>query len=195
MRRTSITTFVAALSLALTAVAALSNCAASGEGTAASAAGTAGTAGTAGSGGSAEVGGSAGTGPDFDATVDGGGGVAGSGGASTTEDAMADSSPPPSDGPATIDARDEITVVAPDANDAGDVLDPSVVAMMRKVADWQLVQPGINEFDWIHGAMWTGIFATYQTTGDVKYRDAVRSWGQSHNWGLAGAGADNQCAA
>jgi rhamnogalacturonyl hydrolase YesR len=83
----------------------------------------------------------------------------------------------------------------PDASDGGGPLDPSVIAMMRKVADWQLTQAGLDGFDWIHGAMWTGLFATYQTTGDVKYRNAVSTWGQGHNWALAGGGADNQCAA
>ncbi|MDP8999325.1 MAG: glycoside hydrolase family 88 protein [Myxococcota bacterium] len=83
-----------------------------------------------------------------------------------------------------------------DGTSAG--LDPSVLAIMRKVADWQLQQAGINAIDWIHGAMWTGILATYQVTGDVKYRDAAKGWGQNNNWSLTGGvttNADNQCAA
>ncbi len=77
-------------------------------------------------------------------------------------------------------------------------LNPSVLAMMRKVADWQLGQGGVNGIDWIHGAMWTGILATYQATGDAKYLTAVKTWGQASNWSLAGGittNADNQCAA
>jgi unsaturated rhamnogalacturonyl hydrolase len=81
---------------------------------------------------------------------------------------------------------------------AGKVLDPTVLAIMRKVADWQLMQGGTGAIDWIHGAMWTGIFATYQVTQDVKYRDAANAWGQSNRFGLGGGvttNADNQCAA
>jgi unsaturated rhamnogalacturonyl hydrolase len=83
------------------------------------------------------------------------------------------------------------------ADDSGP-LNPSVLAMMRKVADWQLAQPGVNAIDWIHGAMWTGILATYQATGDAKYLNAAKAWGQANNWSLAGGittNADNQCAA
>jgi rhamnogalacturonyl hydrolase YesR len=46
--------------------------------------------------------------------------------------------------------------------------------------------------------MWTGIFAAYQVTHDVKYQDAVKNWGQANNWDLSGGvttNADNQCAA
>jgi rhamnogalacturonyl hydrolase YesR len=77
-------------------------------------------------------------------------------------------------------------------------LNANVLAMMRKVADWQLGQGGTGAIDWIHGAMWTGIFATYQATGDAKYLAAVKAWGQAANWGLGGGvttNADNQCAA
>jgi rhamnogalacturonyl hydrolase YesR len=70
--------------------------------------------------------------------------------------------------------------------------------MMTKVADWQLQQGGINAIDWIHGAMWTGIMATYQATGDAKYLAAVKAWGQANNWSLSGGvttNANDQCAA
>jgi unsaturated rhamnogalacturonyl hydrolase len=99
--------------------------------------------------------------------------------------------------------------VTPDAGAAGSPMDAStdapvgplnagVLAMMRKVADWQLTQDGLDAIDWIHGAMWTGIFAAYQATGDAKYLTAVKAWAQAANWGLGGAvttNADNQCAA
>lgn len=70
--------------------------------------------------------------------------------------------------------------------------------MMRKVADWQLAQGGVDAIDWIHGAMWAGIMATYQATGDAKYLSAVKAWGQANSWGLSGGvttNADNQCVA
>jgi rhamnogalacturonyl hydrolase YesR len=108
-------------------------------------------------------------------------------GAQATTDGMA--TPPPDD--AGTDAT------AP-TDGASGVSDPSVLAMMRKVADWQLLQGGISGIDWIRGAMWTGIFATYQVTQDVKYRDAAVTWGQTNNFGLSGGvttNADNQCAA
>jgi rhamnogalacturonyl hydrolase YesR len=75
------------------------------------------------------------------------------------------------------------------------VLDPEVVAIMRRVADWQIPRAGTSK-DWIHGAMWTGIMATHITTKDPKYLDAVKTW--AAGWGLTGGAAargDNQCAA
>jgi rhamnogalacturonyl hydrolase YesR len=102
------------------------------------------------------------------------------------------------DGSQGIDATDGGAVMSPDAADGSTALDPSVLAIMRKVADWQLQQGGINAIDWIHGAMWTGIFATYQATRDVKYLNAAKTWGQTNNWSLSGGvttNADNQCAA
>jgi hypothetical protein len=52
-----------------------------------------------------------------------------------------------SDGAPTMSAPDGTT----DGANGG--LDPGVLAIMRRVADWQLLQPGINAIDWIHGAM------------------------------------------
>jgi unsaturated rhamnogalacturonyl hydrolase len=75
-------------------------------------------------------------------------------------------------------------------------LSPTVIAQMRKVADWQLPRVGTSK-DWIHGAMWTGIFATYEVTQDQKYLDAIKTWA-GPNWSLTGganARGDNQCAA
>ncbi len=187
MPRTRSLTLAARLSLSMTVVVALSNCSASDEPP------TQNPVGSGGSGGRPEMGGSAGSVPDFDGAA-GGGGVAGAGGSQVSDDAGPDSPAPTTDGSPTADARDGTTIVTPDASEGG-VLDPSVVAVMRRVADWELMQGDLNGFDWIHGAMWTGLFATFQTTGDVKYRNAITAWGQSHNWGLAGGGADNQCAA
>jgi rhamnogalacturonyl hydrolase YesR len=127
---------------------------------------------TAGSGGADGTGGSAGAGgalPDASGT-----------GGSSASDASADTTLPPGDGGIGTD---------------GGTLKPDVVAIMRKVADWQLPRAGGSK-DWIHGAMWTGIMATYLTTRDPKYINAIKTW--AGNWGLdggAGARGDSQCAA
>jgi unsaturated rhamnogalacturonyl hydrolase len=76
------------------------------------------------------------------------------------------------------------------------VLNPDVVAIMRKVADWQLPLAGGSK-DWVHGAMWAGIMATYTTTKDPKYLQAIKNWAGA-GWTLTGGAAargDNQCAA
>jgi len=116
----------------------------------------------------------------------------------TGGDGSADS-PVPAPGLDASQKSDGAPAIFDGATDgASGQLDPGVLAIMRRVADWQLMQPGINAIDWIHGAMWTGIFATYQVTQDVKYLNATRTWGQTNNWGLTGGvttNADNQCAA
>jgi rhamnogalacturonyl hydrolase YesR len=107
---------------------------------------------------------------------------------------------PASDGGTPVDMGGGQPDVAPPTDTGTDGPPPNVNAMivdqMRKVADWQLPRAG-GAKDWIHGAMWTGIFATYQTTKDVKYLNAVKSWAGA-GWTLsggAGARGDNQCAA
>jgi rhamnogalacturonyl hydrolase YesR len=75
-------------------------------------------------------------------------------------------------------------------------LSPVVLAQMRKVADWELPRAGASK-DWIHGALWTGVFATYEVTKDDKYLSAIKTWAGA-GWGLTGGAAargDNQCAA
>ena len=67
---------------------------------------------------------------------------------------------------------------------------------MRRVADNALTNPGADK-DWIHGAMWTGIMATYQLTHDAKYLAAIKAWAGA-GWTLANGAAsrgDDQCAA
>jgi rhamnogalacturonyl hydrolase YesR len=56
---------------------------------------------------------------------------------------------------------------------------------MRKVADWQLAQPGWDSYNsWKHGALFAGVMATYQTTLDQTYYNAAVSWATTHNWQL-----------
>jgi unsaturated rhamnogalacturonyl hydrolase len=101
----------------------------------------------------------------------------------------------PDNGPTPEVAPDTGVTPPPDAGPPG-ALSATVIAQMRKVADWQVPRAGVAK-DWIHGAMWTGIFATYQVTKDQKYLDAIKSWAGA-GWALsggAGARGDNQCAA
>jgi unsaturated rhamnogalacturonyl hydrolase len=80
--------------------------------------------------------------------------------------------------------------------------DPEVTAIMIEVADWQLDRFGDSTASgWGEGAMWTGIMATYYTTGEERFLDAALSWGEANNWELGEmsgsyfTNADNQCAA
>jgi unsaturated rhamnogalacturonyl hydrolase len=75
-------------------------------------------------------------------------------------------------------------------------LSPTVLQSMRQVADWQLAA-GAGAKDWIDGAFWTGVLATYKSTNDAKYLTAIKNWAGA-GWGLnggAGARGDNQCPA
>ena len=55
----------------------------------------------------------------------------------------------------------------------------------RKVADWELArsQPFFDR-TWTWSVLYTGFMAASQSTGDPKYRDAMRSMSQSFNWSL-----------
>jgi rhamnogalacturonyl hydrolase YesR len=121
--------------------------------------------------------------------------------AAVEEDARAPALPEPEPEPAleagpALDAGVDAPPPVLDAGrDAPGTLDPDVVSIMRKVADWQLPRAGTSK-DWIHGAMWTGIMATFVTTRDAKYLDAVKTWaGDGSLTGGAAARGDNQCAA
>jgi unsaturated rhamnogalacturonyl hydrolase len=82
---------------------------------------------------------------------------------------------------------------------ASDEFSPdSITAIMRKVANYRLKNGGasINAL-WEGGAYFTGVMAIYRHTGDQQYLDAIKAWGQAHNWqpnGGTGAGnPDDQC--
>src|SRR4051794_33464561 len=55
-----------------------------------------------------------------------------------------------------------------------------VVALMRKVGDWQIANlaPPRKQFpnDWIRSAFYTGVMALYDTTKDQKYLDNAIAW-------------------
>jgi rhamnogalacturonyl hydrolase YesR len=66
---------------------------------------------------------------------------------------------------------------------------PAIIATMKRVCDWQLANPvsfnAKNENDWARAAFYTGVTATYKTTGDKKYLDATTAWSESFQWKLA----------
>ena len=66
---------------------------------------------------------------------------------------------------------------------------PFIANVMKRVCDWQLANPvsfnAKNENDWARAAFYTGVIATYQTTGDTHYRDAATAWAESFHWKLA----------
>jgi unsaturated rhamnogalacturonyl hydrolase len=65
----------------------------------------------------------------------------------------------------------------------------NITLSMKKVADWQLANPVSfnveNKNDWARAAFYTGVMATYRTTGDKKYLNAATAWSESFNWKLA----------
>jgi unsaturated rhamnogalacturonyl hydrolase len=74
----------------------------------------------------------------------------------------------------------------------------SITKIMRKVANYRLKNgaAGINNI-WEGGAYFTGVVAIYRHTKDQQYLDAIKAWGQAHNWQPAGGtgqgNPDNQC--
>lgn len=58
-----------------------------------------------------------------------------------------------------------------------------VVSVMRRVADWQLANLGPKQKDdWIRSTFYTGVMATYRTTGDARYLDEAIKWGDAVHW-------------
>ena len=50
----------------------------------------------------------------------------------------------------------------------------SILKVANAVADWQLANPyGRADWDWTEGALWTGMIAHVQTTGEEKYHRAM----------------------
>jgi unsaturated rhamnogalacturonyl hydrolase len=68
---------------------------------------------------------------------------------------------------------------------------------MEKVADWQIRQLGGSAAKtWIESTFYAGLMATYRTTHQAKYLDAVDAWGKANQWtlGPGRTNADDQCA-
>jgi unsaturated rhamnogalacturonyl hydrolase len=115
-------------------------------------------------------------------STSGGGGLGGSGGGAAAGSSVTDAD-------VSTDA-DASAVAVPNAD---------VIAVMKKVADWQLKRLGTSTANsWVEGAMWTGMLALYDVSKDAKYLDATRAWGSANAYQLLNApttNADNQCAA
>ncbi len=59
-----------------------------------------------------------------------------------------------------------------------------IISIMRMTADWQLANPYYNksEIDWHYGALWTGVRALYELTGDDRYKNEMINVGQAADW-------------
>jgi rhamnogalacturonyl hydrolase YesR len=79
--------------------------------------------------------------------------------------------------------------------DAGTKAD--VLAIMQKVADWQIAQLGTTTAKtWIESTFYAGLMATYRATEQMKYLQRVETWGTANSWTLGPrqTNADDQCA-
>lgn len=67
---------------------------------------------------------------------------------------------------------------------AADPPDPAaVLPVLRRVADWQIANPGRHATtDWTQGAMFTGLMALADLTGESKYRDALVQIAETNAW-------------
>lgn len=58
-----------------------------------------------------------------------------------------------------------------------------VVALMKKVADWQLAHPTGKKLNtWEYGPFYIGLMALYHTSGEEKYLQAIRQMGETVHW-------------
>jgi hypothetical protein len=59
----------------------------------------------------------------------------------------------------------------------------ATLALMMKVADWQLENPSNHHvLDWTHGALYPGYLALDGLCATTKYREAVKSVGEQQAW-------------
>jgi rhamnogalacturonyl hydrolase YesR len=72
----------------------------------------------------------------------------------------------------------------------------NILAVMQRVADWQLANPSLHKpTDWTQGAGYAGFMALAGISGDTKYRDAIMSMAETNGWQLGPRQyhADDQC--
>jgi rhamnogalacturonyl hydrolase YesR len=84
-----------------------------------------------------------------------------------------------------------------------------ILSTMKKVADWQLdrlvyeaplpdggTQP-VTDTEWVRGAFFTGVMATFGATGDQAYFDAAKALSEKNQWqpGPRPRHADDHCIA
>lgn len=82
----------------------------------------------------------------------------------------------------------------------------NILSVMTRACDWQLanlpaealitgkLRP-IKNTDWIRAAFFTGVMATYESTGEEKYLDAAKRWARENEWkpGVRPRHADDHC--
>ena len=80
---------------------------------------------------------------------------------------------------------------------ADNALEPAaILAVMQRVADWQLANPATNPpAGWVQAAGDAGMMALAGISGDAKYRDAMLALGETNRWQLGPRKyhADDQC--
>ncbi len=61
-----------------------------------------------------------------------------------------------------------------------------VVAVMERVADWQLANPGTwQPLNWENGAFYTGVMALARLSASPRFHDALVALGEKNQWQLA----------
>ena len=71
-----------------------------------------------------------------------------------------------------------------------------VLAIMERVADWQLAHPGKHRTtDWTQGALYAGMMALDLESPSPRFREAMRSIGERNQWKLGPShyNADDHC--
>lgn len=84
------------------------------------------------------------------------------------------------------DAPDDPGPLATDLSPA--LTHAAIRKAVRKVADWQLAraEPKFNQ-QWTYAALYDGLLAASETTGDARYHDAVLGMAQRFDWELLDA--------
>jgi rhamnogalacturonyl hydrolase YesR len=82
---------------------------------------------------------------------------------------------------ATAPRSETRTSAAPAASEP--LTPDTVVATMKRVADWQIAHPPqIEPRDWIVAPMYLGFLALHRVSGDEKYRQAVLEKAEGNGW-------------
>jgi rhamnogalacturonyl hydrolase YesR len=66
---------------------------------------------------------------------------------------------------------------------SGEITPKTVLATMKRVADWQLANPSAHPAtDWTQSAYYTGMMALASVSDDPKYRDAMLAMAEKSHW-------------
>jgi unsaturated rhamnogalacturonyl hydrolase len=102
-------------------------------------------------------------------------------------------------GPAAGDAPAAISDAAasPDAAGGDDHARLAILDLMKRVADWQIHQlAGNSAATWQEAVFYTGLVATFTSTGELRFLEALLDWGNQNAWTprVDRMHPDNQCA-